>query len=288
MPFIGTQPEVGGYSVLDALTASATASYTLQLNSANFVPSSANQLLVSLNGVIQKPGSSFTVSGSTLTFSSALTSNDSIDFIISMGEPLLVGTPSDGAVTTNKLANDSVTGAKIENNPTIAGNLTVSGTSTNTGLITASAGVAIGGTGSANTLDDYEEGSFTPTFSFTNGNGNHTTSGAIGRYVKVGGLVNIQGYIKLATKGTANGVIRISNIPFINIADAYVAGSLWMNGIQSGQPMDGDFAQYLIINGGGDHMRLWCLSGSGAVHEATHNDVKDQSDFMFGISYRHS
>ena len=145
MPFIGTQPEVGGYSVLDALTASATASYTLQLNSANFVPNTANQLLVSLNGVIQKPGSSFTVSGSTLTFSSALTSSDSIDFIISMGEPLLVGTPSDGTITTNKLVNDSVTGAKIENNPTIAGNLTVSGTSTNTGLITASAGVAVGG-----------------------------------------------------------------------------------------------------------------------------------------------
>ena len=132
MPFIGTQPDVGGYSVLDALTASATASYTLQLNSANFVPSSANQLLVSLNGVIQKPGSSFTVSGSTLTFSSALTSSDSIDFILAMGEPLLVGTPSDGTVTsaklatgaavanigtgaiaTAKLADDSVTGAKI-------------------------------------------------------------------------------------------------------------------------------------------------------------------------------
>ena len=103
MPFIGTQPEVGGYSVLDALTASATASYTLQLNSANFVPSSANQLFVSLNGVIQKPGSSFTVSGSTLTFSSALTSSDSIDFIIAMGEPLLVGTPSDGTVTNSKM-----------------------------------------------------------------------------------------------------------------------------------------------------------------------------------------
>ena len=53
MPFIGTQPEVGGYSVLDNLTASATASYTLQKDSANFTPSSANQLLVSLNGVIQ-------------------------------------------------------------------------------------------------------------------------------------------------------------------------------------------------------------------------------------------
>jgi len=115
MPFIGTQPEVGGYSVLDALTASATASYTLQLNSANFVPNSANQLLVSLNGVIQKAGSSFTVSGSTLTFSSALTSSDSIDFILAMGEPLLIGTPSDGTVSTAKIATNAVTTAKITN-----------------------------------------------------------------------------------------------------------------------------------------------------------------------------
>ena len=113
MPFIGTQPDVGGYSVLDALTASATASYTLQKDSANFVPSSANQLLVSLNGVIQKPGSSFTVSGSTLTFSSALTSSDSIDFILAMGEPLLVGTPSDGTVNTTQLATNAVSSAKI-------------------------------------------------------------------------------------------------------------------------------------------------------------------------------
>ena len=113
MPFIGTQPEVGGYSVLDALTASATASYTLQLNSANFIPNTANQLLVSLNGVIQKPGSSFTVSGSTLTFSSALTSNDSIDFILAMGEPLLVGTPSDGTKNADKLATNAVSTAKI-------------------------------------------------------------------------------------------------------------------------------------------------------------------------------
>ena len=123
MPFIGTQPDVGGYSVLDALTASATASYTLQKDSANFVPASANQLLVSLNGVIQKPGSSFTVSGSTLTFSSALTSSDSIDFIISMGEPLLVGTPSDGTVTGSKLASNI--GISTTGNIATTGDLTV-------------------------------------------------------------------------------------------------------------------------------------------------------------------
>lgn len=128
MPFIGTQPEVGGYSVLDALTASATASYTLQKDSANFSPSSANQLLVSLNGVIQKPGSSFTVSGSTLTFSSALTSSDSIDFILAMGEPLLVGTPSDGTVNADKLATNAVSSAKIASsavtNAKLAGSIT--------------------------------------------------------------------------------------------------------------------------------------------------------------------
>ena len=57
--------------------------------------------------------SSFTVSGSTLTFSSALTSSDSIDFILAMGEPLLVGTPSDGTVNTTQLATNAVSSAKI-------------------------------------------------------------------------------------------------------------------------------------------------------------------------------
>ena len=85
MAYIGKEPQVGNYSVLDALSASSTASYTMQLSSTNFTPESANHLIVSLNGVIQKPGSSYTVSGSTITFSSSLTSSDSIDFIIALG-----------------------------------------------------------------------------------------------------------------------------------------------------------------------------------------------------------
>ena len=142
MPFIGTQPEIGGYSVLDALTASATASYTLQLNSVNFSPASANQLLVSLNGVIQKPGSSFTVSGSTLTFSSALTSNDSIDFILAMGEPLLIGTPSDGTVSTAKIATDAVSSAKIADNAVGTDALDLTANYTFTGTIAGVKGPA--------------------------------------------------------------------------------------------------------------------------------------------------
>ena len=105
MPFIGKQPDSGGYQILAAMTASATASYTMQINSTNFEPGSANQLIVSLNGVIQKPGSSFTISGSTLTFSSALTSSDSIDFILVLGDTLDIGIPSDATITSAKLAN---------------------------------------------------------------------------------------------------------------------------------------------------------------------------------------
>ena len=103
MPFIGQEPLTGAYHVLDAITASATATYNLQLDGGAFSPATANQLLVSLNGVIQKPGSSFTISGSQITFSSALTSSDSIDFIIALGDVLSVGTPTDGSVDMNKL-----------------------------------------------------------------------------------------------------------------------------------------------------------------------------------------
>ena len=113
MPFIGQQPITGAYSVLDDITTSATATYNFQLNSAAYSPASANNRLVSLNGVIQKPGSSFTISGSQITFSSALTSSDSIDFIIALGDVLSVGTPTDGSVATAKIAPSAVTDAKI-------------------------------------------------------------------------------------------------------------------------------------------------------------------------------
>ena len=113
MPYIGKAPVSGGFHKLDALTASATATYALTLGSAAYFPETANQLLVSLNGVIQAPQDSFTVSGSSLVFDSALTSSDSIDFVVALGDVLGVQGVTDGAVTTNKIANGAVTDAKI-------------------------------------------------------------------------------------------------------------------------------------------------------------------------------
>jgi hypothetical protein len=113
MPFIGKQPQVGAYSKLDLITTSATATYNLTLDSGAYYPQSANHLLVSLNGVMQAPQDSFTISGSTITFASALTSSDNIDFIMALGDTLDIGVPSAGSVNTSQLANDAVTTAKI-------------------------------------------------------------------------------------------------------------------------------------------------------------------------------
>jgi len=126
MSYIGKEPQTGAYSMLDNLTASATASYSLTLDSVAFVPESANHLIVSLNGVIQKAGSSFTVSGSTLTFSSTLASSDSIDFILALGNVLDIGTPSDATVTnakTNFVSTSSAAGLQIKGDNTTAGTL---------------------------------------------------------------------------------------------------------------------------------------------------------------------
>jgi len=107
--YIGRSPQIGGYHKLDAITTNGSASYTMQLNSANFSPESANHLIVSVNGVIQAPTDSFTVSGSTITFASSLSASDTIDFIMALGNTLDIGTPSDSTVSLSKL---TATGTK--------------------------------------------------------------------------------------------------------------------------------------------------------------------------------
>ena len=121
MPFIGQSPVTGAYHKLDSITTSATATYNLLLNGGAYYPASANNLLVSLNGVMQAPQDSFTVSGSQITFASALTSSDVIDFIMALGDVLNIGTPSDGTVNTSQLANSAVTTAKMASTLDLSG-----------------------------------------------------------------------------------------------------------------------------------------------------------------------
>jgi hypothetical protein len=104
MAYIGKQPVVGNFVKLDAITTSATATYNLLNGGVAYFPQTANNCIVSLNGVIQSPTSAYTISGSTIVFSDALTASDSIDFILVLGDVLSIGTPSDATITNAKLA----------------------------------------------------------------------------------------------------------------------------------------------------------------------------------------
>jgi len=101
---------VGGYTACDAITVTNTDTFALTAGGSPVSPESANNCIVSLNGVIQAPGNSYTISGSNIVFSTALTAgSDVIDFITVLGTALNVGTVSDGTIGISKL---SATGTK--------------------------------------------------------------------------------------------------------------------------------------------------------------------------------
>jgi hypothetical protein len=124
MPFLGRSPDVAGKNnvLLDAISTSATATYNLTKDSVAYAPVGAASLIVSLNGVTQAPINGYTVSGTQLIFASALTSNDVIDYIISSEAITKTVAVPDGAVSTSKLADSSVTAAKLST--TLANRLT--------------------------------------------------------------------------------------------------------------------------------------------------------------------
>ena len=96
--------------VITPSTATGAGPYNLTKTSVAFVPASAEQMVISINGVLQY--GNFTVSGSTVTFDAALTDSDVCDFIYQMGTGLLT-TPVDGSVNTAQLADSSVTNIKL-------------------------------------------------------------------------------------------------------------------------------------------------------------------------------
>jgi len=127
MAYIGKEPQVGNYVKLDAISTSSTNTYNLTKDSVAFTPESALHMIVSLNGVIQAPLTSFSVSGSTITFlpsSGTLSSSDTIDFILVLGNVLDIGTPSDSTVTnakTNFVSTSSSAGLTIKGDGTSSG-----------------------------------------------------------------------------------------------------------------------------------------------------------------------
>jgi uncharacterized protein YqkB len=102
-----------------------------------------------------------------------------------------------------------------------------------------SGGVYLGGTGSANKLDDYEEGTWTPAF---RNDGSTTYSIQYGRYVKIGSLVMAAVHLDVSSNNIGTNAIQIETLPFTSTndnANAYgSSSSLHCNNWNSGVKPD--------------------------------------------------
>jgi len=266
MAYIGRDTDkISNVEVLDNITFDGSSSYTLQKGGSNFTPSSANTLLLSIDGVVQ--AGNFTVSGSTIDFGTAVAGTSTCDFVLHYGVGLITA-PSDGTVTNAKISyplaqsgavvssfnrtssdgnilelqKDGTTvgsisshssgGIRVESSHSLelkssatnglrlddAGifrpqtdNVTDMGKSSNRFKdLYLSGGLYVGGTGTANQLDDYEEGTWTPSF-LVNISG--TVTSLTGTYTKVGRIVTLSMRV-LGTSLNVPSYLRVQGMPF--------------------------------------------------------------------------
>jgi len=330
LAYIGTKPTIGNFQICDAISVvNGQAAYTMQVGSVNVIPQSANHMIVSLNGTIQKPNSSYTVSGSTITFASNLVTNDVIDFIQILGDVLDLGVPSDATVTNAKISyplaqsgavvsqfnrtSDNGTIANFQKDGTVVGSLgtdstgdfVIDGSSGHSGIrfkdtvlvpkqngsdvdntidlgksdkrwkdLYLGGGVFLGGTGTANKLDDYEEGTWTPLV-------DGASLGAVGYYKKIGKicLVHFGNQTNAALALNNGDDYDISGLPFSMMNDG---GDAWKYGsVPSASFADATASYYSQPLTGRQN-------NSGAIHIMNRSGVNVSSSDPVNISMVYS
>ena len=146
--------------------------------------------------------------------------------------------------------------------------------------IAVTGGVAIGGTGTANTLDDYEEGTWTPSIG---GTATYTTQ--IGKYTKVGNMVTLVCEMNINNIGNAaiyGSLTTISGAPFTPITGSHAASgavgyhaNLAVNVLQLTWRMDG--GNPAIHNAG--------LTSASGTMSAGLGVFGSGARILFGITY---
>jgi hypothetical protein len=112
------------------------------------------------------------------------------------------------------------------------------------GATPAASGVAFPATAiavaNANTLDDYEEGTWTPVVTFTGGNGDLTTAEAVGVYTKIGRLVQIAFNVEFS-ETTAATNLTITGVPFTSGGAVRTFVGCWVDNMSMlvGSPIAG-------------------------------------------------
>jgi len=202
MAYIGKTPITGNFVKLDAISVvNGQASYTMNNGGSAFTDyENVNQFLVSLNGILQAPTDSFTVSGSTLTFASNLATGDVIDFVIVLGNTLDIGTPSDATVTqakTNFVSTSSSAGLQIKGDGTTDGTLQLNCSQNSHGIKLKSPAHSAGA-------------SYTLTFPTTDGNANEflqTNGSGVLTWASAGGGITEADCWRLTANTSSSGVL---------------------------------------------------------------------------------
>ena len=98
---------------------------------------------------------------------------------------------------------------------------------THNGAVYAADGLFVGGTGSANQLDDYEEGTWSPYIN--NGSSNLGTSNVIATYTKIGRTVYAEFQIQRNDSSSDTNYFYIAGLPFTSINGPRLAGQAWID-----------------------------------------------------------
>tara|TARA_R100001591_G_C4299156_1_gene169861 strand:- start:91 stop:636 length:546 start_codon:yes stop_codon:yes gene_type:complete len=134
-------------------------------------------------------------------------------------------------------------------------------------------------------LDDYEEGTWTPTVADNTSGGNTTTTGQ-GRYTKIGRMVFINAdIVNINTTGlTSSNTFAIQGLPFANNSTVRATSTLQCNRISNGDDL------FAHLSEGLDAF-TFKHNSSGSTNTATGmvvSDVDDDQADMFGISLLYS
>jgi hypothetical protein len=148
------------------------------------------------------------------------------------------------------------------------------------------AGMGFGGTGAANQLDDYEEGTYEPSITgSTSGSATLGDSFNTASYLKIGNIVHVNGHIRTAAT-TVSGTYQIS-LPFTAVIGTDDFGSSTGSVVTQGITYDADDLMVApnVAEGSANFTLFKTRKTSGWIN-LTGADVSSALRLRFALTYR--